>query len=120
MENIFDYIEDNGNYLFEEKEFNSIDALILSTISYVEFDGIIENKRNYISLSDALEKFISNCDYKGFVSRGFVNKEVFKLARYLINKKRYKECIRLIKSLDKKSFIVVNDSKVAYNGFVIK
>lgn len=91
MENIFDYIEDNGNYLFEEKEFNSIDALILSTISYVEFNGIIENKRNYISLSDALEKFISDCDYKGFVSRGFVNKEVFKLARYLINKKRYKD-----------------------------
>ena len=34
-----------------------------------------------------------------------------------INKKRYKECINLLKKLDSKCFIVINDSKLVYNGF---
>lgn len=37
-----------------------------------------------------------------------------------INKKRYKECVQLIKSIDPKSFIIINDSKVAYNGYIKK
>lgn len=37
-----------------------------------------------------------------------------------INKKRYSECIKLIKSLDKDSFIVVNDAKLAVNGYFRK
>ena len=35
-----------------------------------------------------------------------------------IDKKRYKECIKLLRKLDNKCFIVVNDSKLAYNGFL--
>lgn len=37
-----------------------------------------------------------------------------------INKKRYHECVKLIKKLDPKSFIIVNDSKVAYDGYIKK
>lgn len=37
-----------------------------------------------------------------------------------INKKRYKECIQLIKKIDSNSFIIVNDSKLAYNGYIKK
>lgn len=37
-----------------------------------------------------------------------------------INKKRYKECVKLIKSIDPSSFIIINDSKVAYNGYIKK
>ncbi|MCX4364494.1 MAG: DUF5698 domain-containing protein [Bacilli bacterium] len=36
------------------------------------------------------------------------------------NKRRVKECINLIKKIDKKSFIIINDSKVAYNGYIKK
>lgn len=37
-----------------------------------------------------------------------------------INKKRVKECIKLIESLDKSSFIIINESKIAYNGYIKK
>lgn len=44
-----------------------------------------------------------------------------KLIIYLsISKKRYKECIKLIKSIDPNSFIVVNDAKIALNGYFNK
>ena len=35
-----------------------------------------------------------------------------------IDKKKYRECIKLLKSLDPYCFIVVNDSKVAHNGYI--
>ena len=68
-----------------------------------------------ISLSDV--NYIKRCGFGVTVLESVDNKKLLFLE---INKKRYKECIRLIKSLDKKSFIVVNDSKVAYNGYVLK
>lgn len=44
-----------------------------------------------------------------------------KLIIYItISKKRYSDCIKLIKELDSKSFIVVNDAKVAFNGYFHK
>lgn len=68
---------------------------------------------------------ISNQDVKKIKSHGFGvsclkttdNKNMLFLE---INKKRYRECIRLLKKIDKSSFIVVNDSKVAHNGYIKK
>lgn len=45
------------------------------------------------------------------------NKKILYLS---ISKKRYRECIKLIRVLDKDSFIVVNDAKVAFNGYFKK
>lgn len=36
------------------------------------------------------------------------------------SKKRVNACLKLIRKLDKKSFIIINDSKVAYNGYIRK
>ncbi len=36
------------------------------------------------------------------------------------DKKRSKECLKLIEKLDQSSFIIINDSKVAYNGYIKK
>ena len=36
-----------------------------------------------------------------------------------INKKRYKECLKLLKECDLECFIVVNESKVAHNGYIM-
>lgn len=43
------------------------------------------------------------------------NKKILLLS---INKRRYKECVDLIKKIDADSFIVVNDAKVAFNGYI--
>ena len=37
---VFDYIEQNKNITFKEKEFNEIDNIILSLISYLNFSYI--------------------------------------------------------------------------------
>lgn len=41
MANILDYIEENGNRSFNEMDFNEVDGLIFSTLSYADFSGII-------------------------------------------------------------------------------
>ena len=41
--NIFDYLLWRGDLSFAQDEFNEIDALILSIISYIEYDGIINS-----------------------------------------------------------------------------
>lgn len=38
----------------------------------------------------------------------------------ITDKKRSKECIKLIKSIDYKSFIIVNNSNSTYNGYIKK
>lgn len=42
MANIFDYIDWRGDLTFKESEFNEIDNLILSRVSYFPFDNLIE------------------------------------------------------------------------------
>ena len=37
---IFDYISKYGDYSFLDKGFNEVDNVILSVLSYVDFDGI--------------------------------------------------------------------------------
>lgn len=41
MKNIIDYIENYGTLTFAEKEFNKVDALILSQFAYFKFDGLV-------------------------------------------------------------------------------
>lgn len=66
-----------------------------------------------ISLKDILK--IKEQNYGLTVSKSIDNKYIINLS---INKKRYKECVSLIKSLDKNAFIVVNDAKVLFNGYI--
>ena len=56
MKYLTEYIETFGNLNFEEKEFNEIDALIFSQLSYIDFNDILnESSKAYIS--DAAMKF---------------------------------------------------------------
>lgn len=66
-----------------------------------------------ISLKDILK--IKEQNYGLTVFKSIDNKYIINLS---INKKRYKECVSLIKSLDKNAFIVVNDAKVLFNGYI--
>ena len=77
-------------------------------------DGIynIEVISSKIKVSDILK--IKKANYGLSVVKTIDNKLIIYLS---INKKRYKDCIKLIKSIDKDSFIVVNDAKVAFNGY---
>ena len=39
MSNIFDFLEKNGVYNFEEAEFNPVDAMVLSQLTYLNYDA---------------------------------------------------------------------------------
>ena len=64
--NYFDYLEYYGNYTFEEREFNEIDNVILSMLTYVNYKGIVSDTKKKITLEEASEKFFkkhSRADY---------------------------------------------------------
>lgn len=83
MANLFDYLKNYGKYTFFEKEFNEIDAAILSAVTYIDFNGIVSDKKNPVSLGGALEYFVNHYDVKKFMKRGFFQKDIFKLAKEL-------------------------------------
>lgn len=80
-------------------------------------DGIynIQVISSNITTKDILE--IRSNNFGVSVLKTVDNKKILYLS---ISKKRYVECIRLIKGVDKDSFIVVNDAKVAFNGYFRK
>ena len=45
MSNILDYMNWRGDITFAKDKFNDIDALILSCVSYVNLDGIVQRDR---------------------------------------------------------------------------
>ena len=60
MSNLLDYIAWRGDLTFEQDPFNSIDALILSCLSYVNFEKVVPSKsQGKITIEKASEKFFS-------------------------------------------------------------
>lgn len=60
MSNILDYLAWRGDLSFYQDPFNSIDALILSCLSYVNFTGVVPAKGDgLITIGEASEKFFT-------------------------------------------------------------
>ena len=59
MANVFDYLKWRGDLLFSQDGFNTVDAVILSRLSYLQFDGIVGEKDS-VTLRDAAEQFFSD------------------------------------------------------------
>lgn len=60
MSNILDYLAWRGDLTLDKDPFNSIDALILSCLSYVNFDKVVPSKaQGRITMEKASEKFFS-------------------------------------------------------------
>lgn len=58
MSNILDYLAWRGDLSLTSDPFNSIDAVILSCLSYVDFAGVVPGKGNgRITIKDATKKF---------------------------------------------------------------
>lgn len=89
MANILDYAKKYGNLHHLEKEFNELDYLILATISYVDFDGILNFDDNKITLYDAGVTYFNKYDKKDYKNNVMgiqaaikIFKAVYKLPRY--------------------------------------
>lgn len=72
MKNILSYIKNEGNRTFKDYPFNEVDSLILSQLSYLEFDGVIpklcedvfepkaENKASYDLIEEEKSVFLKD------------------------------------------------------------
>lgn len=88
--NLFEYIKKYGDFTFFDRPFNEVDSAILSAISYIDFNNIVSDTKNEMSLSNALEIFLSTKDLKKFVKLGFFQKDVLKMIRIVKDKIRYR------------------------------
>ena len=93
----------------------SAGTYIGTLINDLFIDGIFSIQVISSKMSDRDIKFIK---FRGFGVTELESVDKKKVLFIEINKKRYKECIKLLKSLDKNSFIIVKDSKLIYNGFL--
>ena len=89
MYDIFGYIKKYGNVSFKDKEFNVIDSMIFSAITYVDYSNIVGKKK--VNLSFALRNFLCIYSIKDYIRSASVEKETIKLAKLMIKSKRYSE-----------------------------
>ena len=89
MASIIDYIKKYGNKSFEEEPLNEVDNALFSFLSYFNFDGIIDNSGRKVLLSDAIYQFFELHDPKVLRTHGIGLKDSYRLAKVLMEKKRY-------------------------------
>lgn len=89
MGNIYDYVKKYGDVSFKDKEFNAIDSMIFSAITYIDFTNIVGKDR--INLSFALRNFLCTVSLKDYIRSGFFEKDIIKLSKMLAKSKRYSE-----------------------------
>lgn len=66
MSNVFDYLQWRGDLLFSQDSFNTVDAVILSRLSYIRLDGIL-GENGAVTLSQAAESFFADEQRSGQV-----------------------------------------------------
>ena len=60
MANMFDYLAWRGDLSLSQSPFQDVDSLILSTMSYIFFDGVVaESMEERITIGEMVEKFLS-------------------------------------------------------------
>ncbi|MBQ5640645.1 MAG: DUF2974 domain-containing protein, partial [Ruminococcus sp.] len=59
MANVFDYLQWRGDLLFSQDGFHTVDALILSRLSYIQLDGILGENES-VTVRKAAEKFFAD------------------------------------------------------------
>lgn len=94
MGNIETYLKSYGKYTFLEKEFNEVDNVILSLISYIDLYDIVPGiKEGKITLKDASKKFYNKYSQKEINQNIVAVKGASNLLKELASTKRYKDLL---------------------------
>ena len=65
MANIFDYLKWRGDLTFSQDPPNAVDALVFSSLSYIQFHGMVEAVPQVpVTLKEAAEEFFAQDDYE--------------------------------------------------------
>lgn len=89
--NIFNYLETYGKTSVSEKEYNDIDYVIFSQLSYLDLGNIVA--KDYVNLNDCLKKFLKDLNYKEFLKKGLDQKNLYHLVLNIVDKKRYQDIL---------------------------
>lgn len=92
MTNVYDYIKKHGNTTFENKEFNDIDNIIFSYLTYLNYSKT-KIKENKCTIKTIGEEYLSRNDYREVYRTGIAQKGAYKILELITNKKRYKDII---------------------------
>lgn len=94
MATISEYIKKYGNYTFLEKEFNEVDNVILSLVSYVNFYGIVPGiKQGKITLKEASKKYFNKYTKKDIDNNMISVRSAIYLLKELAVTKRYQDLL---------------------------
>lgn len=88
--NIFEYVKTN-NYTFLEKEFNEVDNVIFSTLAYIDFSGVLDDKR--LSIKEAANEYFLLHDKKDQRLNIVAVREAIKLLNVVKDSVRFKDII---------------------------
>ena len=90
--NINEYVIKYGDLTFEEKEFNDIDNLVFSSLSYLDYSLTSINRKEH-TLEYIGKEYLKIYDYKEIKVLGVAQKNAYKLLELVVNTKRYKDLI---------------------------
>lgn len=91
---IYEYAQKYGNYTFDKMEFNEVDNVILSILSYVNYNDIVSNNsKNKITLNDVSSKYFKIHDDKFNKLQILAVRGAIDLLKKISNLKRYKDIL---------------------------
>ena len=112
---IIDYLKENSNCSFKDKEFNECDALILSVVSYFPFHKLTNPKKSYNTneLYERLNQYFSFGDDKR-------KQELLLLMKLMCQSLRFKNAkfMHYKNEFDKDSYKQFRAVSVALNDFI--
>ncbi len=94
MASFFDYLDWRGDLTFEQSEFNEIDALILSWVSYVALDGIVPAECSVyrsVTVQEASERFFQTHDLEEIMKSVSFTKSSVQLLKKMAETRRFQE-----------------------------
>ena len=89
---IFEYIDKYGVYSFSDVPFNDVDNLIFSSLSYIDFEGIVSvNKYNPMTLFNISQLYFNS--HTKMSNNILAFRQAIKIFRAICNKNRYKDLL---------------------------
>lgn len=93
MSNIIDYIKKYKDRTFIEESFNEIDNLVFSSLTYLNFDGIVSNNKKYITLQMASKIYLGRNTFKNIKKYGIPQMESYNILKLISDSNRYKDVL---------------------------
>lgn len=93
MYNIMGYIDKYKDKIFEEESFNEIDNLVFSSLTYLNFDGIVSNQKKFITLEIAGKIYLGRYTLRDIKKYGIPQMEAYNILKKIVDSSRYKDVL---------------------------